>query len=217
MKKMLAVGVLALVASLVFAPVSLAQTKWVRGTVVSVTGDTFVVKVAGTDMTFKVDKATELTARGAGTAQREAEKMGAPGVKFAEFVKPGVGVEVHYKDVAGTLTAIEVHSGLAPTEGTASAAAAETTGGSARGTISAISNASVTVKGDAQEWTFAVDPKTLVVGTGMGTITRQFKAEGKAPTITDLLGVNDKVIVYFKEAAGAKRASEIRVTAKAAK
>lgn len=217
MKKMLAVGVLALVASLVFAPVSLAQTKWVRGTVVSVTGDTFVVKVAGTDMTFKVDKATELTARGAGTAQREAEKMGAAGVKFTEFVKPGVGVEVHYKDVAGTLTAIEVHSGLAPTAGTASAAPAESTGGSARGTISAISNASVTIKGDAQEWTFTVDPKTTVVGTGLGTINRQFKEQGKSPTITDLLGVNDKVVVYFKEAAGAKRASEIRVIAKAAK
>ena len=214
MKKMLAVGVLALVASLVFAPVSVAQTKWVRGTVVSVTGDTFVVKVAGTDMTFKVDKTTELTARGAGTAQREAEKMGAPGVKFTEFVKPGVGVEVHYKDVGGVMMATDVHSGLPPTEGSVPA---ETTGGSARGTISAITNTSITVKGEAQEWTFAVDGKTLVLGTGMGTITRQFKAEGKAPTITDLLGVNDKVIVYFKEAAGAKRASEIRVTAKAAK
>ena len=214
MKKTLAVGVLALVASLVFAPVSFAQTKWVRGTVVSVAGDTFVVKAGGTDMTFKVDKTTELTARGAGTAQREAEKMGAPGVKFTEFVKPGVGVEVHYKDVGGALMATEVHSGLPPTEG---AAPAEAAGGSARGTITAITNTSITVKGEAQEWTFVVDPKTLVLGTGMGTINRQFKEQGKSPTITDLLGANDKVVVYFKEAAGAKRASEIRVTAKAAK
>ena len=73
------------------------------------------------------------------------------------------------------------------------------------------------MKGEAQEWTFTVDPKTLVLGTGMGTITRQFKEQGKSPTITDLLGVNDRVVVYFKEAAGAKRASEIRVMAKAAK
>ena len=198
-----------------FAPATSAQTKWVRGTVVSVTGDTFVVKVAGNDMTFKVDKSTELTARGAGKAQTAAEAKGAAGVKFADFVKAGQGVEVHYKDVGGVLTAIEVHSGLTPAEGTAPAA--EATGGSARGTITAISNASITVKGDAQEWTFTVDPKTNVMGAGLGTITRQFKEQGKAPTLADLLSVNDQVVVNFKEAGGAKRASEIRVTAKAAK
>jgi hypothetical protein len=214
MRQVLAVVAIALVVSLVWAPVASAQTKWVRGTVVSVTGDTFVVKSAGKDMTFKVDKTTYLEARGAGRAMREAEQKGAEGVKFAEFVKPGIGVEVHYKDVGGTLMATEVHSGLPPTEGTAST---ESTGGSARGTITAISTTSVTVKGEAEEWTFTVDPKTLVVGTGLGTINRQFKEQGKAPTITDLLGANDKVVVYFKETAGAKRASEIRVTAKAAK
>jgi len=181
---------------------------------VSVSGDTLVVKVAGSDMTFKVDKSTTLTARGAGKAQAAAEAKGAEGVKFADFVKAGMGVEVHYKDVGGVLTAIEVHSGLAPAEGSAPA---ETSGGSARGTITAMSNASITVKGDAQDWTFTVDPKTSIVGQGLGTITRQFKEQGKAPTITDLLGVNDQVVVYFKEAAGAKRANEIRVITKAAK
>jgi hypothetical protein len=55
------------------------------------------------------------------------------------------------------------------------------------------------------------------VGQGLGTITRQFKEQGKSPTITDLLAVNDQVIVYFKESAGAKLATEIRVTQKAAK
>jgi hypothetical protein len=215
MKKVLAVVAVALVAALVCAPVASAQSKWVRGTVVSVSGDTLVVKVAGSDMTFKVDKATTLTARGAGKAQAAAEAKGAAGVKFADFVKAGQGVEVHYKDVSGVLTAIEVHSGLSPAEG--SAPAAESTGGSARGTISAISGSSVTVKSAEADWTFTVDPKTAVVGQGLGTITRQFKEQGKAPTITDLLGVNDQVVVYFKEAAGAKRANEIRLIAKAAK
>ena len=215
MRQVLTVVAIALVVSLVWAPVTSAQTKYVRGTVVSVTGDTFVVKAGGTDMTFKVDKATELTARGAGKAQAAAEAKGATGVKFADFVKAGQGVEVHYKDVGGVLTAVEVHSGLTPAEGTAPAA--EATGGSARGTITAISNASITVKGDAQEWTFTVDPKTNVMGAGLGTITRQFKEQGKAPTLADLLSVNDQVVVNFKEAGGAKRASEIRVTVKAAK
>jgi hypothetical protein len=214
MKQVLAVVALALVASLVCAPVTFAQTKWVRGTVVSVAGDTFVVKAAGKDMTFKVDKATQLTARGAGTAQAEAEAKGVPGVKFVDFVKPGSGVEVHYKDVAGTLVATDVHSGLAPTEGSAPA---ETSGGSVRGAVAAVGGNSVTVKADGKDWIFTVDPKTLVQGRGLGTITRQLKEQGKSPTIPDLLSVNDQVVVYFKDEAGAKRANEIRVTQKALK
>jgi hypothetical protein len=191
-----------------------AQTKWVRGTVVSVAGDTFVVKVAGKDMTFKVDKTTMLEARGAGTAMREAQRMGAAGVNFADFVKPGVGVEVHYKDAAGTLMATEVQSGLPPSEG---AVSEESTGGSARGSVAAITGSSVTIKSGDRDWTFTVDPKTRVVGQGLGTITRQFKEQGKSPTITDLIGLNDQVTVYFKDAAGEKRANEIRVMQKAAK
>lgn len=214
MKKVLAVVAVALVAALVFTPVASAQSKWVRGTVVSVAGDTLVVKVAGSDMTFKVDKATTLTARGAGKAQAAAEAKGAAGVKFADFVKAGQGVEVHYKDVGGVLMALDVHSGLAPAEGSAPA---EATGGSARGTITAISGSSVTVKSGDADWTFTIDPKTSIVGQGLGTITRQFKEQGKAPTVTDLLSVNDQVVVYFKEAAGAKRANEIRVITKAMK
>ena len=214
MKQLLAVVALAIVASLVCVPVASAQTKWVRGNVVSVAGDTLVVKAEGNDWTFKVDKSTLLTARGAGRAQAKAEAAGAAGVKFADFVKPGMGVEVHYKDVGGVLMATDVQSGLPPTEGSTSV---EKTGGSARGEVTAVGNASITVKGEAQEWTFAVDSKTLVLGQGLGTITRQFKEQGKSPTITDLLGVNDKVIVYFKEASGATIASEIRVMEKAAK
>jgi hypothetical protein len=214
MRHVLVVLAVVLAASLVFAPVASAQTKWVRGTVVSVGADTVTVKSAGTEMTFKVDKSTELTARGAGTAQREAEKMGAAGVKFTEFVKPGMGVEVQYTNKAGVLMATEIHSGLAPSEGSASQ---EVSGGSVRGTIAVVSNSSITVKGADKDWTFTVDPKTAVVGTGLGTINRQFKEKGQSPTLLDLLGVNDKVVVYFKEAGATMRASEIRVTAKATK
>jgi hypothetical protein len=211
MKKVLIVVAVAMVVSLVWAPLASAQAKWVRGTVVSVGADTVTVKAAGSDMSFKVDKSTELTARGAGTAQREAEKKGAAGVKFADFVKPGMGVEIHYVDAAGVLTATEIRSGLAATGGAASVVE---TGGSARGTVTVVSNASITVKSGDKDWTFTVDPKTSVVGTGLGTIGKQLKEKGQAPTITDLLGPNDKVVVYFKEAG---KASEIRVTEKAAK
>jgi hypothetical protein len=212
MRHVLAVVAVAVVVSLVWAPVAMAQTKWVRGTVVSVAGDTLVVKAAGKDLTFKIDKTTQVTARGAGTAQRKAEQAGQAGVKFGDFVKPGMGVEVHYKDVGGVMMAVEVHSGLPPVE---SSAPAESAGGSARGTISAISPASLTLKASDKEWVFEVDSKTLVLGEGMGTITRQFQEQGKMPAITDLLKVNDQVVVYFKDAANAKRASEVRVMQKA--
>ncbi len=212
MRQSSAVVVLALVALLVCAPGAYSQTKWVRGNVVSVTGDTLVVKAEGSDWTFKVDKSTVLTARGAGTAQAKAEKVGQAGVKFADFVKPGMGVEVHYKDVSGVLMTVEVRSGLPPTEGSAPAASA---GGSARGTIAAIAPASLTLKAEDKEWAFMVDSKTLVLGEGMGTITKRFQDQGKMPAITDLLGAGDQVVVYFKSGAEANRATEIRVMKKA--
>ena len=195
MRQSSAVVALALVALLVCAPAASSQTKWVRGNVVSVAGDTLVVKAEGKDWTFKVDTSTVLTARGAGKAQTKAEAAGQAGVKFADFVKPGMGVEVHYKDVGGVLMATDVHSGLPPAEGSAPAEAA---GGSARGTIAAIGPASVTLKSADQEWIFTVDAKTVIMGEGLGTITRQFKDQGKMPAITDLLSVNDQVVVYSR-------------------
>jgi hypothetical protein len=214
MRHVVAVALFALVASLVFAPVASAQTKWVRGTVVSAVGDTVVVTAAGKEMTFKVDKNTELMARGAGRAQREAEAKGAAGVKLTDFVKAGVGVEVQYKDVGGVLMANAIHSGVTVREG---AASEEVTGGSVRGAVTVVGNDSISVKGADKEWKFMVDPKTAVVGTGLGTITRQFKEQGKSPTITDLLGVGDQVVVYFKDAGGTVRANEVRVMTKAPK
>src|SRR5512143_1729363 len=196
MRNVLAVVAFALVASLVLAPAASAQEKWVRGTVVTVTGDTLVVKSLGKEMSFKVEKTTEVISPGAGTAQRKAEEAGAGGIKLADFAKPGTGVEVHYKDVGGTMTAVQIYTRVTIREG---AGGSEVSGGSARGIIAAVGNASITVKGDAKEWTFTVDPKTTVYGTGLGTITQKLKEQGKAPTASDLLGINDKVTVYFQE------------------
>jgi len=214
MKSLLAVVAFALVASLVLAPAASAQEKWVRGTVVSAAGDTLVVKLLGKEMSFKVEKTTEVVARGAGTAQRKAEEAGAPGVKLTDFVKPGTGVEVHYKDVGGTMTAVLIHTGVTVREG---AAGPEVSGGSARGTVTAVGNASITVKGDTKEWTFVVDPKTSVYGTALATITKQLKEQGKTPTVSDLLGVNDTVVVSFQEVGGALKATDIYLRTKAAK
>ena len=213
MRHVLGVLAIAVVASLVFAPVVSAQGKVVRGKVVTVGTDTVTVDVAGKDMTFKVDKETELIARGAGTAQRKAEQEGSLGVMLGKFVKAGEGVEVHYKEAAGAMKATEIRTGIA-VPGAGEAAAAPT--GSARGTVGAVANDSITVKGE-KEWTFKVDSKTTVIGSGVGTMSRKMKEAGKAPTITDLVGVGDTVRVSFKEVDGAMQASEVRILTKAAK
>ena len=60
-------------------------------------------------------------------------------------------------------------------------------------------------------------PRPWSSAQGLGTITKKFKDQGKSPTITDLLSVNDQVVVSFKDEAGTKLAHEIRVTQKVAK
>ena len=212
MRHVLVVLAIAVVASLVFAPVASAQGKVVRGKVVAVGADTLTVNVAGNDMTFKVDKETDLVARGAGTAQREAEKEGAAGVTFGKFVKPGDGVEVHYKETAGAMMATEIRAGIAVPE----AGAVSVPGGSGRGSVIDVAADSITVKGE-NEWKFMIDSKTVVIGRGVGTMTKQMKQKGQAPTVKDLVGVGDTVVVSFKEVGGVMRAHEIRIVSKAVK
>jgi hypothetical protein len=200
---------IAVVAALLVAPAASAQTKWVRGIVASVGADTVTLKVGDKDMTFKVEKDTELIARGAGAASREAEKMGQPGVKFTDFVKVGEGLEVHYKEAGGTMTATEIRPRVnVPKEGVAPA---ERTGGSAKGTVSAVTGNSITVKGD-KEYQFTVTPKTTVIGTGVGTKTRELKEKGQAATVRDLVGMGDMVIVSYREPG--MEAIEIRIAMK---
>jgi len=214
MKHALAVVALAVMVALLAAP-AVAQTKTVRGVVVSAAGAEFVVKVAGKDMTFKVDKDTEVMARGAGKAQRASEASGAPGVKFTDFVKAGDGAEVTYKEAAGVMTATYIRAGLPPAGSEPPAAEAPHT--SMKGAISAITGSSISVKAGDKVEVFAIDPKTLIVGEGMGTLTKKLQSEGKSPTAMDLLKVHDQVVVSFKEEAGTKKASEIRVIQKAMK
>lgn len=89
----------------------------------------------------------------------------------------------------------------------------------AKGTISAVTGDSVTVKGDnAQEMTFKVDAKTKVVGKGGTTATREAQQKGEAgPKLSDVLKSGDQVEVKYTEAAGVMTASDIRITMKAIK
>ena len=79
-----------------------------KGVVSAVAGDTLTVKVAGKDMAFTVDANTNIVARGAGTATKEAKKEGMKGPKLADVVKAGDEVDVSYKTAAGKMTASSV-------------------------------------------------------------------------------------------------------------
>jgi hypothetical protein len=201
-------------AVLAFATAAAADSNWVRGTVKAVSADSVTVTVQGKDMTFKVDKATDLVGPGLGTKTREAKAAGQAGLAITQAMKAGDRVEVHY--AAATMMAEEIRTGVSAPEGMSGAAAPPATehqGKSVRGTVTAVGPASITVKGDA-EWTIAVDAKTRIVGSGLGTAARQAEAAGKSTGIAEFVKVGDRVVVSIEDAAGKKRASEVRVVGK---
>jgi hypothetical protein len=99
-KHVISTFAVAVFATLVLAPVP-AFAASAKGTVAAVAADTITVKVAGKDTTFSVDAKTDVVAKGAGTATKEAKKEGMKGAKFGDIVKVGDEVDVSYKDVSG--------------------------------------------------------------------------------------------------------------------
>ncbi len=196
--------VLAIVALLAWPLAAAAQTKWVRGDVTAVSGNSLTVKTAEGSMTFMFDDSTDVFAPGGGTATREAQKAGQQGVVLAQVVKVGDGVEVHYQDMAGMLHATEIRGGVSagPT-----APVEPKRGSSARGTVTAVSATSITLKGKDGGWTFTVDQKTRVVGSGMSSAAREAQRTGAAQTLTQFVKQDDLVTVSFTD----KHADEIRV------
>ena len=219
MKRMAAVAACVLLAVLIAHATAQAQgTKTVRGTVVTADPDAVTVKVGDTDMKFKVDVNTHVIARGGSTATRTAKAEGKPGVPYTAIVKPGQGVEVSFREPGRTAASIRVLPSAPPSP---PAAPQASTGGTppprsmtATGVVTAVANSSLTVKGSAGETTFTIDDKTRVIGTGAGTKSRELKKAGEKPVITDFVHKGDRVTVRYVEADGAKRASEVRVTAK---
>jgi hypothetical protein len=212
MKRVCMVAVVALVAALVAAPASAAPTKWVRGPVTAMTGNTITVSVKGAESTFKVETTTQLIARGAGTASREPL-----GLKLSEFVKVGQFIEVRYTEAGGAKVATEIRP-LAAEEESASKEKDATVAGntSAHGTVVSVTADAVVVNADGTDVKFAVTPKTVVLGPGMGTKTRELQAAGKPAVVSAFIGPKDQVVVYYTEGA-AKAATSIRVIQKFAK
>ena len=88
---------------------------------------------------------------------------------------------------------------------------------SARGAVTAIGAASITVKAGEREMTFAVDPKTTLTASGAGTAERKAEAAGKpGPKLADFLKVGDGVEVSYQETGTTMRASHIQKMGSAA-
>jgi hypothetical protein len=201
-----------------FSRTAVAQdTKWVRGTISEIGGDSITVKVRDQQMKFVVNDDTRVTTPGGTTQTRAAKVEGKTGPNLADLLKVGQGLEVRYRAEGMVATSLRRLPGANPGE-TSEDKPAEKPATTADGTVSAISGTSLTVKGKTEEWTFTVDGNTKVVGTGMGTAGRQKQATtGSGPAITDLLGIGDSVQVRFHDMNGTKHASEVRVIVKVKK
>jgi Ni/Co efflux regulator RcnB len=87
----------------------------------------------------------------------------------------------------------------------------------AAGTVTAVTDTSVSVKSGTNEMKFSVDKDTKLTARGGSTKMAAAKKEGKTGLmVTDIVGVGDKVTVKYHEMEGGMlHAASIRVNAKA--
>jgi hypothetical protein len=199
MRRLLVVGASVWVLLMLFGA-SVSADRWVRGKVTAVGGDSLTVMFKGKEMKFTIAKDTTVFGPGLGTAQRQAG-----GIKLSEAIKVGEGIEVHYVESGGTMRATDIRTDIL-TEGSS-----EDSGDSASGRVTAITASSLTIKSGSGDMTFVVDQKTRVVARGAGTATREKRAAGSGPAITDLVRTDDEVTVSYMTTGSSRRASEVRV------
>ena len=209
------VSALALALSVAPALTAADESKTVRGTVTSIAGDSITVKAMDKDMTFKLDKTTEVIAKGGTTAMREAQKLGAEGIRISDLVKVGDGVEVKYHEMGGAMHATMIRAGVSAGPTATSGEAAEPESKRITGKVTRVTADSFAVNADGKDWMFKVDKSTYVEGKGGTTKTRALEQEGKPSTLDQFLQMNDEVQVEYAEMAGAMHAKEIRILAKA--
>jgi hypothetical protein len=82
---------------------------------------------------------------------------------------------------------------------------------SARGSVTAVSGDTITVKAGTNEMKFMVDAKTNVIATGGGTATRKAAATGAGgPKLAELVKVGDAVEISYHEMGGMLHAASVR-------
>jgi hypothetical protein len=81
----------------------------------------------------------------------------------------------------------------------------------ARGAVTRVGGASLTVKVRDHEMLFAIDSKTSIEAPGAGTRQRAAEAAGKpGPTLADVVRVGQPVAVTYYDLNGALHASKVR-------
>jgi hypothetical protein len=210
MKRLLYSSLSALVVVLLLqGPATAQETRSAEGTITAVGPASITVKVNDKEMTFNVDAKTEITTPGGSTKTRAAEAEGKPGLKLADYLKVGQGVEVRYHEQGMHAASIRTLPSP-PKTGSVSGPPPQT----ANGVVSAVTSNSVTIKASGGEMTFMLDEKTSVIGTGAGTTSREKKEAGQKPVITDFVAAGDTVAITYRESGGKMLASEVRVRSK---
>jgi hypothetical protein len=222
MRRILAVATITVGIGVLGTQVAAQDTKTARGVVSATAPDAVTVKVGSNEMTFKIDSATRVGARGGSTAMREARAEGKTGLPYTDFVKVGQTVEVTYHEAGMHAATIHVVAGGATPSKTTAAPPAPTVAPAAQaprtsqavGIVTAVSNTALTIKAGSDELAFAVDGKTTVVGRGLGTQAREMKSTGERAVFSEFVHKGDNVQVRYEETSGTKRASEVHVTRK---
>ncbi len=83
--------------------------------------------------------------------------------------------------------------------------------GSGKGSVSAVSADSLTVKGKDGEWTFTVDKGTTVIARGASHKMAAMAADKKPTVITEFVKVGDDVSVKYHDMGGTKHAATVTV------
>jgi hypothetical protein len=193
-------------------PAAMAQgTKTEKGSVTALTPSSITVKVGEKDKTFAVDAKTQVVAPGGSTASREAKAEGKAGPMLTDIVKVGQAVSVAYHEQGMHAATVRAIAEVPPPPPPAPAGPKAET---ATGVVSAVSGSSLTIKGKAGDTTFAIDNKTTVSGTGVGTAGRKMGEVGEKPTIPALVHEGDTVTVTYHDMAGTKTASVVRIVRK---
>jgi Domain of unknown function (DUF5666) len=88
-------------------------------------------------------------------------------------------------------------------------------GGTANGTVSAVTADSLTVKAKDGEMTFAIDSATKVQAKGASHKSDAMKDDKKPTQVTDFVKVGDTVSVKYSDMGGKMHASNVTVRAAA--
>jgi hypothetical protein len=83
-----------------------------------------------------------------------------------------------------------------------------------QGTVTAVTNDSLTITHGADTMTFTVDSATKLTGKGMGTMASQKKAKNEPFTITDGVAKDDLVNVTYHDLEGKMHASQVSIVRK---